>query len=195
MAKKAKTKKLANKANSRASKKELESSITDKFMEVITNLGHDAGKLGKDIKRTSKQLAKKISDKLKDVKQTVGDKLENNNKTKTKNLKKRLTTAKLASSSANKAEMVVSKITTVKPDLKPAKRAYVRRVAKPDTNLTSGLLKTTNAKKPGSSRVSTGKPAVKRPVTRKVSPSAEIKNENSEVKTDVKDAGESSGQE
>ena len=37
-------------------------------MEVITSFGQDAGKFGKDIKKASKQLAKKLADKFQDVK-------------------------------------------------------------------------------------------------------------------------------
>ena len=50
MAKKVRSdKKSPGKNSKRVSKKELETSITNKFMEVICGLGHDAGKLGKDI--------------------------------------------------------------------------------------------------------------------------------------------------
>ena len=44
-------------------KKELEASITSKFMEALKSLGHDADKFSKDIKKTSKELAKKLSKK------------------------------------------------------------------------------------------------------------------------------------
>ena len=55
-------KKTAKRTTKRIAKKELEESIMDKFIEVISNLGHDAGKLGKDIKKASRQLAKKLAD-------------------------------------------------------------------------------------------------------------------------------------
>jgi hypothetical protein len=56
-------------------KKELEVSITHKFLDVLKGLGYDAEKFSKEVKKTSKELAKKISKKYNEVKLAVEDKL------------------------------------------------------------------------------------------------------------------------
>ncbi|HXH98881.1 MAG TPA: hypothetical protein VNI52_01335 [Sphingobacteriaceae bacterium] len=60
-------KKAAKKSNKRVVKKELEASMTSKFLDVIKNLGHEAGNLTKDVKKLSKQLAKKLADKVSSI--------------------------------------------------------------------------------------------------------------------------------
>ena len=159
MAKKAKSnKKPATKVSNRNIKKELETSITDKFMEAVSGLGHDASKLGKDIKRVSKQLAKKLSEKLKDA----TNKLESDKKAEAKGLKKPITAPKLGNKKIAKAEKVVTKI-MAKPasntDVKPVKRAYVRRAIKPVVDNTIPSAPKTIVKKAGASL----KPAAAKP--------------------------------
>jgi hypothetical protein len=53
------------------SKKELEADLTAKFTRAVAELGHDADKLKRVIKKASKFIAKKIERKLKDVKVVV----------------------------------------------------------------------------------------------------------------------------
>ena len=52
----------------KAAKKELESGIAERFLDVVSNLGHDAERIAKDIKKMSKELAKKLSEKIKESK-------------------------------------------------------------------------------------------------------------------------------
>jgi hypothetical protein len=52
----------------KAAKKELESGIAERFLDVVSNLGHDAERIAKDIKKMSKEIAKKLSEKLKSSK-------------------------------------------------------------------------------------------------------------------------------
>ncbi len=117
-ANKAKTsKKTAKKVSKRAVKKHLETSITDKFLEALKGLGHDAGKLSKEIKKTSRVLANKLADKYQEVKVAVEEKFESN--AKPKRAKKPLTTAKrTVTSAAVKAEKVVAKATNIAAALK-----------------------------------------------------------------------------
>lgn len=163
MTKKAKSnKKPATKVSNRDIKKELETSITDKFMEAVSGLGHDASKLGKDIKRVSKQLAKKLSEKLKNA----TDKLESDRKAEAKGLKKPITAPKLGNKKIAKAEKVVTRI-MAKPaskpasntDVKPVKRAYVRRAVKPVVDNTTTSAPKTIVKKVSASL----KPAAAKP--------------------------------
>ena len=159
MAKKAKsTKKPATKVSNRDIKKELETSITDKFMEAVSGLGHDASKLGKDIKRVSKQLAKKLSEKLKNA----TNKLDSNKKAEAKGLKKPITAPKVDNKKIAKAEKVVTKI-MAKPasntNVKPVKRAYVRRAVNPVVDNTSTSAPKTIVKK----AVASTKPAAAKP--------------------------------
>ena len=76
-------------------KKDLEASITNKFLEALKSLGHDADKFSKDIKKTSKELAKKLSKKYNDVKVAVEEKLDSKSKAiKIKTIKRPITTTR-----------------------------------------------------------------------------------------------------
>ncbi|MFA6944990.1 MAG: hypothetical protein WC220_03725, partial [Pedobacter sp.] len=80
-ANKAKTSgKVVKKQTKRSVKKELEASISDKFFEAMKSLGHDADNFSKEIKKTSKLLAKKLAGKYKEVKSAVEDKIESSTK-------------------------------------------------------------------------------------------------------------------
>ena len=106
-ANKAKTsKKAVKKLSKRVIKKELEASISDKFLEALKSLGHDAGKFSKDIKKTSKLLAKKLADRYKEVKNAVEVKLDSSTPVSgSKKVKKPLTTPKkLVSAAVHMAE-------------------------------------------------------------------------------------------
>ena len=111
--KKAAPKKAVKKVSKRTVKKELETSISDKFLEALKGLGHDAGKLTKEIKKASRVLADKLSDKYHEVKIAVEEKIESNKKKKAKKEKKQLTSPKKSgTSSVVKAEKVVAKAIT-----------------------------------------------------------------------------------
>ena len=62
-------KKPAKKGLKKAARKQLQSGIAEKFLDAVTNLGHDAERIAKDIKKISKQLAEKLSEKIKEAKQ------------------------------------------------------------------------------------------------------------------------------
>ncbi len=62
-------KKPAKKGQKKAARKQLQSGIAEKFLDAVTNLGHDAERIAKDIKKISKQLAEKLSEKIKEAKQ------------------------------------------------------------------------------------------------------------------------------
>ena len=51
-------------------RKELQSNIAQRFLDAVNNLGHDAERIAKDLKKMSKQIAEKLSkiDKTKDKK-------------------------------------------------------------------------------------------------------------------------------
>jgi len=76
---KANKSKISDKADKKTAqktvKKELEISITHKFLDALKGLGYDAEKFSKEVKKTSKELAKKISKKYNEVKLAVEDKL------------------------------------------------------------------------------------------------------------------------
>jgi len=104
--------KAVKKQTKRVVKKELESTISEKFFEVIKSLGHDAEKFSKEIKKTSKALAKKLTGTYNDVKNAVEDKLESKAKnTKTKKISKASVSAgKSVVSAVKKAEKVVARV-------------------------------------------------------------------------------------
>jgi len=62
-------KKPEKKGLKKAARKQLQSGIAEKFLDAVTNLGHDAERIAKDIKKISKQLAEKLSEKIKEAKQ------------------------------------------------------------------------------------------------------------------------------
>lgn len=112
-ANKAKTSgKVVKKQAKRVVKKELEASISDKFFDALKSLGHDAGKFSKEIKKTSKALAKKLAGKYKEVKSAVEDKLESKVKSiKPKSIiKPQNSGGKSVVSAVKKAEKVVARV-------------------------------------------------------------------------------------
>ena len=57
-------------------KKQLEQSITDKFLEVIKSLGHDVSEISVEVGKASKRVAKKLTKKFTIVKAEVGQKID-----------------------------------------------------------------------------------------------------------------------
>ena len=64
--------KVQKKVAKKAAKKDLEKTLTERFLEVINQLGHDAGKVGDDISKAGKTIAKKLAKKVSKVQETVG---------------------------------------------------------------------------------------------------------------------------
>jgi hypothetical protein len=93
------------KKTKRVVKKQLETTISDKFFEAMNSLGHDAENFSKEIKKTSKALARKIAGKYNDVKNAVEDKLE----AKPKSLKPKKVISKTAVSAAKSVESAIKK--------------------------------------------------------------------------------------
>ncbi|ALL07428.1 hypothetical protein AQ505_19195 [Pedobacter sp. PACM 27299] len=73
---KGKKSRVEKKVAKSAAKKQLEKSLSEKFFEVVKHLGHDAEKIGDDIAKASKVVAKKLSTKFLEVKEAVNQKLE-----------------------------------------------------------------------------------------------------------------------
>ena len=173
-ANKAKTsKKAVKKLSKRVIKKELEASISDKFLEALKSLGHDAGKFSKDIKKTSKLLAKKLADRYKEVKNAVEVKLDSSTPvSRSKKVKKSLTTPKkLVTAAVHKAEKVVAKVNRAAVKAKaPLKRAPGSVTARTGSAKSAAPAKSTAtkpaARKPASANKS-GAVRSKAPVVRK----------------------------
>jgi len=111
----------------RSAKKQLELTITEKFMAVLTELGHDADKLKREVKKASKFVTKKIERKFKEVKQAVGDKL--GSAPVTDAVKKSASTAKKdVVKKAAKVEKVIAKATKIaeKRIRKPVEKAVAK---------------------------------------------------------------------
>ncbi len=108
----------------KAARKELESGITLRFLEVVNNLGHDAERIAKDIKKMSKQLAEKLSEQLKRSKKEEEKKQSRLEKTAMS--PKKTVARKSAEKSISRAEKVVAKVagrkgkTPVADAIKPA---------------------------------------------------------------------------
>jgi uncharacterized protein YkwD len=62
------------KGSKKAAKKELQKNLTNKFIEAVKSLGHDAATIGEDLVLVSKFVAKKISKKMSGGKKDAGKK-------------------------------------------------------------------------------------------------------------------------
>lgn len=60
----------------KAAKKQIELSLTEKFLAAVKSLGHDAEVIAEDIAKASKSAAKKLSKKFTEVKASVADKID-----------------------------------------------------------------------------------------------------------------------
>lgn len=156
-ANKAKTSNKAEKKVGKQSiKKDLEVSIAAKFLDALKALGHDAEKFSKDIKKTSKGLARKIAKKYKEAKVAVEDKIVSNSGIKTLSPVKKPVSApkKVVAAAIKKAEKVVAKVQ--KTNVKSAK-PLVKKTVAVDSGATVDI--------PGNSKAAAPKkPAVKKTV-------------------------------
>lgn len=122
--------KTSNKAEKKVGKqrikKDLEVSIAAKFLDALKALGHDAEKFSKEIRKTSKELAKKIAKKYKEAKVAVEDKIVSGPGVKTLSPVKKPVSApkKVVAAAIKKAEKVVAKVqkTTVNPEKSAVKK-------------------------------------------------------------------------
>ena len=64
--------KVQKKVAKKAAKKDLEKTLTERFLEVISQLGHDAGKVGDDISKAGKTIARKLAKKVAKAQEAVG---------------------------------------------------------------------------------------------------------------------------
>ncbi|MBM3402371.1 MAG: hypothetical protein FJY21_08705 [Bacteroidetes bacterium] len=156
--------KLVKKQTKRGVKKELESTISEKFFEALKSLGHDADKFSKEIKKTSKVLAKKLAVKYNEVKHSVEDKIESKAKiAKSKTVAKAgVPAGKSVVSAVKKAKKVVARVT------KAAVKEKLPRLVTTGSGLTKPGVK--NPKKSTPSPVSKSVPIkseVKKPLVAK----------------------------
>jgi len=115
----------------KSAKKHLELTITEKFMAALAELGHDADKLKREIRKASKFVAKKIERRFKDVKHVIEDKLDSAPvKEAVKKAGKSATTVKKdIAKKAVKVEKVITK----------AARVAEKRIRKPATKATEKI--------------------------------------------------------
>ena len=59
------------KSNKKSAKKELEKSLTERFLDTVKSLGHNAELIADDVAKLSKEAAKKLSKKFNEVKSAV----------------------------------------------------------------------------------------------------------------------------
>jgi L-fucose mutarotase/ribose pyranase (RbsD/FucU family) len=108
------------KAAKKAVQKHIEQSLTEKFLETVKGLGHNAELIAGDIAKLSKSAAKKLSKKFQEVKTVVEHKIED---VKASNKKSAINKVKLAKKDASKLMKKVDKSVTkvVKKAVKKAK--------------------------------------------------------------------------
>jgi len=114
---------MKKKVKSKVKNKELENSITGKFMEAVKGLGHDAEKLKKEIVKAGKAVSQKIGSNLKSAEKSATKAVAEKNQPEKKAGKK-----KDKDITDTKANKVVSKVSKAS-----AKTSNVssRSVAKP----------------------------------------------------------------
>jgi len=119
----------------KAAKKELEANIADKFMHVLAELGHDATKLKREVKKASKFIVKKIERKLNDVKHVVEAKLD------TAPVKAAVKRAEGTSATAKKAvaKKAVAVEKVIAKAAKVAEKKVAKTVVKPATAVTKAV--------------------------------------------------------
>ena len=174
---KANKSKLSEKAEKKSAqkvvKKELEVSITHKFLDALKGLGFDSEKLSKEVKKSSKELAKKITKKYSEVKLVVEEKLVKKPATiKIKKIKSPIADkSKPTLTPPKKAPVVKSKVVRekktalVKSDAESS--AKVNKTAPKRVANTASPVKT---KASPASKVETNKPSQKAKKTAPVSP-------------------------
>jgi len=119
-------------------KKELESSIAVKFLDALKGLGFDADKFSKEIKKSSKELAKKISKKYSDVKLAVDEKQVKKTETiKIKTIKSPLATKAKPTKIPSKKIPVSKTVKKSKVDSTKAPISTTKREPKKSTKSTS----------------------------------------------------------
>lgn len=162
----------------KAAKKELESGIAERFLDVVVNLGHDAERIAKDIKKMSKEIAKKLSDKIQNDKNGKKASSKKAAKAQKETIKREVKASKKEVTKApSRAEKVVAKV-VAKPASKPvSKRAprivgtedapvqRIRRSSKPVPEAEAGTPKP-RGRKPAA-QVKSGDAASKAPVQRR----------------------------
>ncbi|MEJ6979133.1 hypothetical protein WG906_01645 [Pedobacter sp. P351] len=111
---------VAKASPKKTAKKELESGIAERFLDVVSNLGHDAERIAKDIKKMSKEIAKKLFDKVKSANEaekiSIRKKIKANKEIAKREVK---ATRKEGVKAPTRAEKVVAKVAS-KPAAKPS---------------------------------------------------------------------------
>ena len=100
---------MKKQGKSKVKSKELESSITGKFMEAVHGLGHDAEKLKKEIAKAGKAVSQKISSALKDDRKAAAKAESKKDKPAKKDGKKKETPKTEVKKADAKTEKVISK--------------------------------------------------------------------------------------
>ena len=71
--------KSQKKPTKKAVKKQIEHTLTERFLEAVKGLGHNAELIAEDVAKLSKVAAKKLAKKFQDVKSAVAHKIDDVN--------------------------------------------------------------------------------------------------------------------
>ncbi|RYE27014.1 MAG: hypothetical protein EOP42_19865, partial [Sphingobacteriaceae bacterium] len=106
---------MKKKGKSKVKNKELESSITNTFMQAVYGLGHDAEKLKKEIAKAGKSVSQKISSALKNAQKNITEPtIKKDKPVKKEGKKKNEVKAVKAEAKAEKVVTAASKAAAVK---------------------------------------------------------------------------------
>lgn len=122
--------KVQKKLTKKAVKKELEGSLTQKFSEAVTHLGHDAEKIGNELAKAAKDVAAKLARKLKSSDKNADGKPAKDEKLQLKGSKK---AKKEVNKAVSKPAPVVSSIKVPQIDLAENAEKAVTRAEKSST--------------------------------------------------------------
>lgn len=134
---------MKKKEKAKVKNKDLENSITDKFMEAVKGLGHDTEKFKKEISKAGKSVSQKIDSALKKAKKTAAKVTGQDEKpaaksTKTKDVKVDKVLSKASKASAKTS--AISSRSVAKPVVPaidkslttPAKKPVVKEASAPE---------------------------------------------------------------
>ncbi len=176
---------MKKKDKSKVKNKELTSSITEKFMQAVSGLGHDAEKLKKEIAKAGKTVSQKISNALKDAQKAIAKPEVKKDKPAKKEGKKKDDVKTKAVKAEAKAEKVVTAASKAAAD--KASSVSSRSVSKPAAPTINELPKAPAKKE----EVKEASAEVVPPAKRKRAPrrtKEELEAAKSEEKTPVKEA-------
>jgi hypothetical protein len=167
----------------KATKKELQQSLSNKFFEAVKSLGHDAERIGDDLILVSKFVAKKLSRKATPGKKAAVEEVKGVVSDKPAAKKKQADVIKPAIKGAKKAHKVVQKASaSAKSVVNSVKVAPIDS----EGNLKEAIAKPVSEPQPKVSKAAKSKATTTKEADTKATSSDTVKSARKRVKADTK---------